>query len=250
MRSTLAAGALGLALALAAAEAASAAPSPAIQAALADPGRPAADVAKDAPRHTGEILAYARVKPGDRVADFIMGGGYLTRVLAKAVGPNGRVYAYQPAEFITFRPAYGEEQKAASAPYADVTPLSPPLAQVAFPEPLDVVITVQNYHDMHLKAFGPTTASAADAAIFKALKPGGTLLVVDHVAEPGAADAPDKLHRIDPAVIRQELTAAGFRADGELDVLRNKDDPHTLLVFNPAIRGHTDQVVYRFRKPR
>ncbi len=238
-------------LALAAASAASAqTPSPAIRAALADPGRPAADSAKDVARHTGEVLAYAGVKPGAKVADFIMGGGYLTRVLAKAVGPNGRVYAYQPAEFIKFRPAYGEEQKAASSPYADVTPLSQPLGEVSFPEPLDVIITVQNYHDMHLKAFGPTAAARADAALFTSLKPGGTLLVIDHVAEPGAVDAPDTLHRIDPAVIRQELTAAGFRFDGELNLLRNKDDPHTLIVFNPAIRGHTDQVVYRFRKPR
>ncbi len=247
MRSTLTVGALLVAFAL---PAAAETPSPAIRAALADPGRPPADIAKDTARHTDEVLAYARVKPGAKVADFIMGGGYLTRVLAKAVGPNGRVYAYQPAEFIKFRPAYGDEQKAASAPYADVTPLSQPLGEVAFPEPLDVIITVQNYHDMHLKAFGPTTASKADAAMFKALKPGGTLLVIDHVAEPGVADAPDTLHRIDPAVIRQELTAAGFRFDGELNVLRNKDDPHTMLVFNPAIRGHTDQVVYRFRKPR
>ena len=237
---------------LAPASFAAAAPSPtaSIRAALADPARPPADAAKDAARHTGEILAYAGVKPGDRVADFIMGGGYLTRVLARAVAPSGCVYAYQPAEFVQFRPAYGEEQKAASAPYADVTPLSPPLGEVAFPEPLDVIVTVQNYHDMHLKAFGPGAAAKADAALFRALKPGGTLLVVDHVAEPGVADAPDRLHRIDPAVIRQELVAAGFRFDGELDLLRNRDDPHTALIFDPAIRGRTDQVVYRFRKPR
>ena len=240
----------GLALALAATAAAAQAPSPAIRAALADPGRPAADTAKDAARHPGELLAFAGVKPGQRVADFIMGGGYFTRILAKAVGPNGRVYAYQPAEFIKFRPAYGDEQKAASAPYANVTPLSPPVGALAFPEPLDLILTSQNYHDLHLKAFGPGAAAAADGRLFTALKPGGVLLVIDHVAEPGAADAPDRLHRIDPALIRSELEAAGFRFDGESALLRNPADPHTVLVFDPAIRGRTDQVVYRFRKPK
>ena len=97
---------------------------PTIQTALADSARPAADKERDATRHPGELLAFAGVKPGDKVADFIMGGGYFTRILAKAVGDKGHVYAYQPAEFIQFRAAYGDEQKAAVAGYANVTPLS------------------------------------------------------------------------------------------------------------------------------
>ena len=72
-----------------------------------------------------------------------------------------------------------------------------------------------------------------------------------HAALPGAppVETADKLHRIDPAVVRTEMEAAGFAFDGETEVLRNPADPHTALVFDPSIRGKTDQFVYRFRKP-
>lgn len=222
-----------------------------IEAALADPDRPAADKARDATRHPGELLAFAGIKPGDKVVDFIMGGGYFTRILAKTVGDKGRVYAYQPAEFIAFRPAYGEEQKAATAGYANVTPLSDSLGTVKFAEPLDAIVTVQNWHDLHLKASPPGFAAAMAKRLYDSLKPGGVLLVVDHVA---AADpefaVPDKLHRIDPAAARAEIESAGFTFDGSLPLLANSADPHTANVFDPAIRGKTDQFVFRFRKAR
>ncbi|MEI9928581.1 MAG: methyltransferase [Sphingomonas sp.] len=223
---------------------------PEIAAALADPGRPAADSARDAARHPGEILAFMGVKPGDKVADFLMGGGYWTRILAKAVGPDGHVYAYQAAEFIQYRAAYADEQKAAVAGYANVSPSSESLATIAFPEPLDAIVTVQNYHDLHLRFAPPGFAALVAARLYAALKPGGVLLVVDHVAnaDPGFA-VPDKLHRIDPAAARAEIESAGFKFEGESPLLRNPADPHTLVVFDPAIRGHTDQFIYKFRKP-
>jgi predicted methyltransferase len=222
-----------------------------ITAALADSARPAADKERDAARHPGELLAFAGVKPGDKVADFIMGGGYFTRILAKAVGDKGRVYAYQPAEFIQYRAAYGDEQKAAVAGYSNVTPLSDSLATVKFAEPLDAIVTVQNWHDLHLKMSPPGFAASMAKRLYDNLKPGGVLLVVDHVAaaDPGFA-APDKLHRIDPAAARAEIESAGFRFDGSLPLLANPTDPHTAIVFDPSIRGKTDQFVYRFRKPR
>ncbi|MGK6321076.1 class I SAM-dependent methyltransferase [Sphingomonas sp. DT-204] len=223
---------------------------PAIKAALADAARPADQKARDEARHAGELLAFAGIEPGDRVADFIMGGGYWTRILAPLVGPEGHVYAYQPKEFIAFRPAYGEEQKAAVAGRANVTASSDPLASFAFPEKLDAIITVQNYHDLHLKVAPPGAALAITKRLYDSLKPGGVLLVVDHVAnaDPGFA-APQTLHRIDPAAARAEIEKTGFRFDGELDLLRNPADPHTASVFDPSIRGKTDQFVYRFRKP-
>lgn len=239
-------------LALAAPFAASAQTVPApIAAALADPGRPAADKERDAARHPGELLAFAGIKPGDKVADFIMGGGYFTRILAKAVGDKGRVYAYQPAEFIKFRAAYADEQKAAVAGYANVTPLSDSLATVKFAEPLDAIVTVQNWHDLHLKQSPPGFAASMAKRLYDNLKPGGVLLVVDHVAatDPGFA-VPDKLHRIDPAAARAEIESAGFKFDGSLPILANPADPHTAIVFDPSIQGKTDQFVYRFRKPR
>lgn len=225
--------------------------SPAIAAALADPARPAADVARDPARHPGEILAFAGIKPGDKVGDFIMGGGYWTRILAKTVGSTGHVWAYQPAEFIKFNADYAAQQKTAVAPYSNITPSSDSLATYAFPQPLDAIITVQNYHDLHLKASPPGFAALMAKRLYDALKPGGVLMVVDHVAnaDPGFT-VPQALHRIDPAAARTEIEAAGFKFDGELPVLRNPADPHTASVFDPAIRGKTDQFVYRFRKPK
>lgn len=223
----------------------------AITAAVADPVRPAEDISRDVARKPAAILAFAQVEPGDKVADFIMGGGYFTRLLAKAVGPSGRVYAYQPAEFIQYKAKYGQDQKTVASAYPNVTPLRQPLASVAFPEPLDVAITAQNYHDLHLASFPADTAAKVNAALFRALKPGGVLLVIDHVAASGSGlrDA-EKLHRIDPAAARAEIEKAGFRFEAESPILRNPADPHNASVFDAAIQGKTDQFVYRFRKPR
>lgn len=221
--------------------------SPAVRAALADPGRPAADRDRDAARHAADILAFAGVKPGDRVADFIMGGGYWTRILSGVVGPKGKVYAYQPAEFIGFRAAYGAEQEAAVAGRANVVALRPSLGAIAFPEPLDAIVTVENWHDLHLKPMPAGLAASVAGKLYTALKPGGTLLVIDHVGAPGTQDS---LHRGDPAATRAEIEAAGFRFDGQSPLLASAADPHTASVFDPAIRGKTDQFVYRFRKPR
>jgi predicted methyltransferase len=222
-----------------------------VTAALADAGRLPAEKEDDARRHPGEILAFAGIKPGDKVADFSMGAGYWTRILSPLVGPNGRVYAYQPAEFIQYRAAYGTEQDAAVAGRANVTPSREPLAQFAFPDPLDAVIVVNNYHDLHLNYAPKDMAAGIARKLFAALKPGGVLLLIDHTAnaDPGFA-APQALHRIDPAATRAEIEGAGFRFDGESQVLRNPADPRTATIFDEAIKGKTDQFVYRFRKPK
>ena len=222
-----------------------------ITAALADKSRPEADVKRDAARHPGEMLAFAGVKPGDKVADFMMGGGYFTAILSQAVGPKGKVYAYQSAEFIAFRAAYGDEQKKAAAGRDNVVPLTAPLSAVGLPDGLDLVLTVQNYDDMHLKPFPAGTAASVNTQVFKALKPGGVYLVVDHAAAAGSpVTVADTLHRIDPAIVKREVQAAGFKFEGESDVLKDPADDHTANVFTPAIRGKTDQFIYKFRKPK
>ncbi len=222
-----------------------------IAAALADKARPEADVKRDAARHPAEMLAYAGVKPGDKVVDFMMGGGYFTDILSPAVGPKGRVYAYQSAEFVAFRAAYADEQRQAVAGRANTVALTAPLSAAGLPDGLDLVLTVQNYHDMHLKAFPAGTAASVNAQIFKALKPGGVYLVVDHAALAGAPiTVADTQHRIDPAIVKTEVEAAGFKFDGESPLLRNATDPKTALVFDAAIRGKTDQFIYKFRKPK
>lgn len=219
--------------------------------ALADPARPAADTARDAGRKAGEVLALGEVKPGDKVADLIMGGGYFTRILSAAVGPKGHVYAYQPAEFIKFRAAYGAEQKAVADAYANVTPINASLGELDLPDGLDLVMTVQNYHDLHLTPFPKDTATKVNAEVFKSLKPGGVYLVIDHTAAPGSGHAAAQtVHRLEASIARAEIEAAGFKLDAESPLLRNPSDDYAKNVFDPALRGKTDQWIMVFRKPK
>ena len=238
------------AVALGATAPAVAAVSPQVAAALADKSRPAEDSAKDAARKPGELLDWASVKPGQKVADLVMGGGYFTRILSAAVGPQGRVYAYQPEEFIKFQAKYGEDQKKVAGAYGNVTPLTAPLGGLDLPDGLDLVLTVQNYHDFHLQPFPKDTAQKVNAEVFKSLKPGGLYVVVDHVAATGSGlDAPTKVHRIDPAIVKAEVEAAGFKFVGDSALLKSASDTHAASVFDPSVKGKTDQFVYKFRKP-
>ena len=251
MRLTLS---LCLALSLAACapsgEVASSASPPAdYAAALADPQRPAADSDRDAARHPAELLEFAQVGRGEVVGDFIMGGGYWTRILSNLVGPQGKVYAFQSNEFVSFRPAYGDEQNAAVTGRANAVPLRAPVTAPALPEPLDTLITVQNFHDLYIGAFPADTAPKAIAAMYASLKPGGTLLVVDHSAAAGTGTTTtNALHRIDKQAAIAALTAAGFVLEAESDLYARPDDPRTANVFAPEIRGKTDQFALRFRK--
>jgi len=247
LAASLVAGAIGAAgLAAAAAVPAN------ITAALGDAKRPPADSSRDMARKPAELLALGEVKPGQKVADFMMGSGYFTRILSAAVGPTGKVYGYQAAEFIKFRAAYGTEQSAVVGDYKNVVALNGPLSDVGLPDGLDLVLTVQNYHDLHLKAFQAGTADAVNKAVFKALKPGGIYLIVDHAATPGAPlTVADTQHRIDEANVKKEVEAAGFKLVTEDDkLLGNPADPHDKGVFDASIRGKTDQFVLKFRKPK
>jgi predicted methyltransferase len=191
------------------------------------------------------------VERGDKVADLIPGKGYFTRLFADAVGPKGVVYMYEPSEFAKFAksplPANGAHPDTARS---NIVFLTGPANDFAAPQKLDIVWTSQNYHDLKDSFAAPADTAQVNKAVFAALKPGGVYIVLDHVALPGAADATEKLHRIDPAIVRKEVEAAGFVFDGETDVLRNPNDPHDVKVFDPSIRGRTDQFVYRFRKPK
>ena len=140
----------------------------AVAAAISDPARPADDVKRDDARKPADVLEFAQVKPRDKVIDFIMGGGYFSRLLARTVGPKGKVFAYQPAEFISFRAQYGVDQKTVADAYPNVAPLSGPLGTLAFPEAVDLIFTAQNYHDLHLAAFPAGLADKVDAALLKA----------------------------------------------------------------------------------
>jgi predicted methyltransferase len=237
---------------LAAAAANETVPTPA--AALADPARPAQEVALDALRKPADVIAFAGVRRGDRVADFMSGNGYFTRILSGVVGPTGRVYAFLPAEELANcspDETAGTKALALDRHYGNVTVLVDAADGFAAPEPLDLVWTAQNYHDLHDKFMAPTDVARVNAAIFRALKPGGAYLVIDHVAQGGSGlRDTETLHRIDPQVIRDEVAAAGFVLERESSLLANPGDTHALRVFDPAIRHRTDQVVLLFRKPR
>jgi predicted methyltransferase len=226
---------------------------PYIQAAIADPARPPDQVQRDINRKPGEVIAFAGLKPGDRIADFISGSGYFTRIFSRAVGPSGQVYAFTPTEEIkNCSPAEtaGTRALAGDPAYANVKLLTGPLNNFSVPEPLDMVWTAQNFHDLYDPFFGPANIALVTGAIFHALKPGGIFIVIDHVAEPGSGVRDtNTLHRIDPEIIKRAVEAAGFTLESESDVLRNPADQHILRVFDPAIRGRTDQVLLKFRKP-
>jgi len=225
-------------------------PSP-IAAAVADSSRPKEETDRDANRKPVEVLTFAGVKPGDKVADYIAGGGYFTHIFASVVGPKGHVYAQEPAEIEKFeaKEIAGLREWAKTHPNVSVGS-GPAMAQLAFPEKLDLFWISQNYHDLKDPFLGPVDTAAFNKAVFAALKPGGTYIVLDHVAVAGDMTAPDKVHRIDPAVVKKEVEAAGFKFEGESKLLANPNDPHTALVFDKSIRGHTDQFIYKFRKPK
>jgi predicted methyltransferase len=221
-----------------------------ILAAVADARRPPEDRDRDALRHPAETLAFSGIEPGDRVADLLPGGGYFTRLLAVAVGEQGRVYPVIRPDGIA-----GEFETpilAVAAQYPNATMARTPYDALAFPEPLDVVFTAQNYHDMYLTQYNLGDAAGMNRTAFAALKPGGVYIIIDHSAVAGAAletAADTALHRIDQARVRAEVEAAGFVFHGESDALRNPADTRTVNVFDPAIRGRTDQSMMRFRKP-
>ncbi|HVY84350.1 MAG TPA: methyltransferase [Caulobacterales bacterium] len=218
--------------------------SPSILAAVADPRRPDADRQRDAARHPAETLAFAEIRPGAKVGELLPGGGYFTRQFAVAVGDQGKVYpVIRPPETASrYEHAVGEE-------YANVAMVRANFGSLSFPEPLDVVFTAQNYHDFHLAEEGFDDPAAINRAVFAALKPGGYYVIVDHAARDGSGLSDNNLHRIDEAVVRREVEAAGFVFDGESQALRNPQDPRTAGVFDASIRGHTDQFMLRFRKP-
>lgn len=223
-----------------------------IAAAAANPDRPDADRARDANRKPAESLAFAGVKPGDRVADIIPGTGYFTRLFSKAVGPKGYVYAYIPSDIDAVYKKHGITVPPAADPkYPNVAYVHAPIEKFVTPEKLDIAWTSQNYHDLHDKFFGPPNMGTVNKAIYDSLKPGGVFIVLDHAAEKGSGlRDTDTLHRIDEDTVKKEVEAAGFKLVAESDVLRNPDDPHTAKVFDPSIRGKTDQFILKFRKPR
>lgn len=215
-------------------------------AAVADPLRPNEEVARDPLRKPLEMLAFAEVGPGDKVADIRPGAGYFTRLFARSVGETGKVYAFVPNRTMARENGPADVLVAA---YPNVVRVNGDLDAMTFAEPLDVVFMSQEYHDFHIPAFGVDVARM-NAAVFAALKPGGLFVVIDHAGRAGTTNTEvATLHRIEGEFLKAEVVRAGFVFDGESTAVTNPADDRTINVFEPAIRGRTDQFVYRFRKP-
>jgi predicted methyltransferase len=216
-----------------------------VTAAVADTGRSDADRQRDALRKPEQVIAFAGIRPGDQVGELMPGKGYFTAIFCRVVGPSGHVYAMRMAT-------------AGQAPAAAPAPPAPPCANVstetqtpatlALPSGLDVVWTSENYHDLHNPMFGTPDMAVFNRAVFNALKPGGVYMIEDHVAAAGSgARDTNTLHRIDPALVKSEVLAAGFVLEAESPVLHNATDDHTARVFDLA--GKTDKFLFKFRKP-
>jgi predicted methyltransferase len=225
-----------------------------ITAAVADAGRPAEDKQRDADRKPAETVLFAGIKPGMTVVELIPGRGYFTRIFSKVVGPKGHVYALSPprrpnAAADAPDPAAATTALASDPAYSNIVVQVAPVTTIAVSEPADVVFTAQNYHDVH--NVPNVDIAAFNKSVFDALKPGGVFIVLDHAAAAGSGGRDTStLHRIDPAAVKTEVLAAGFQFAGESKVLANAQDDHSAKVFDPAIRGKTDQFIFKFRKPK
>ena len=225
-----------------------------LAAAIADPSRPAEDVARDADRKPAETLLFAGVAPGEQIAELLPGGGYFTRIMSKAVGANGHIYALVPApraDAASNAPDFAARVKALAADpaYANVSVVVEPFGELKTPVPVDLVWTSQNYHDLHnlpgldLGGFQPDGVRGAQTR--------------RHLPDPRSRDrarVPARArHRLyigsTRETVKREVLAAGFVYDGQSNLLRNPQDPHTAKVFDPAIRGRTDQFILKFKKP-
>jgi predicted methyltransferase len=225
-----------------------------IAAAVADGARPADDKSADAQRKPAETLAFAGVTAGEQVAELIPGKGYWTRILSKAVGAKGHVYALapeRPANAPAERPDFvALAQKVADDPnYGNVSVVTWSKGGLAVPQPVDLLFTARNYHDLH--NIPELDIASYNKQVLAALKPGGIYLVLDHSAEKGSGARDTKtLHRIDADLVKKEVMDAGFEFVGMSPVLANSADPRTGKVFDPDLRGKTDQFILKFRKPR
>lgn len=216
--------------------------------AIQDPAR-VDDSADDARRKMAAVMRFTGVKPGDIVVELSPGSGYWTRVFSRVVGPEGHVYTIWPKGLAKYSAeSMAEWRKLADGShYANVSVLPESLDELSVPVAADLVFTSQNYHDFHNLGIDMARFNQEVAGV---LKPGGVFVVIDHVAPAGSGiSTTDTLHRIDPAAVKDEVEAAGLVFAGSSDALHNPDDPHDIPVFDDAIRGHSDQFIFRFRKP-
>ena len=245
-----------IALALGSAPLAYATAAPAdVSGAVALPSRSADNVKLDEGRKPAELLQFLGLEQGMTVIDMFGANRYWAEITAPAVGPQGRIHVWQPTQF------YDDKTKAAFTEFAAKAPnvsiVSTPFEALQLPvNHADFMLINLDYHDVYWESakFGVKRMEPEPflQAVYAAMKPGGVVGVVDHSAAAGGdtRQVVDKLHRIDPAVVKADFTRAGFVLEAESDLYSNPADDRSLLVFDPKIRGKTDRFVLKFRKPR
>jgi predicted methyltransferase len=253
-----------------------------IKAIVAAPDRTPADLTNDKRRHPVDILTFIAIKPGITALDISAGGGYTTELLARAIGPSGKVYGQSrprpaapppkpanpegnsnpamkaeappptaapprsSADALADRSSRMTANNVAAAPIvAVVRPFEDPAPPELADGKLDLVTLMFNYHDL---GFLQVDRAAMNKAVFKALKPGGFFVIGDHSGRPGTGISESgTLHRIEQAFLRQEVEAAGFKVAAEGNFLRNPNDPRDKNTPDPPMPK--DEFFLKFVKP-
>lgn len=221
--------------------------------ALTAGARPEGDAERDSRSRPDAVLAFFGIEPGDRVLDMFSGGGYYSEILSYVVGPDGTVTAHTNQAYVGF---VGEEfeRRYSDGRLPNVEVLMAENNELTLEAAsFDAIILILSYHDLYYadpeSGWPALDVPAFLAEIHNGLTPDGVIGVVDHRAETGSPrEVGGTLHRIDPAAVIEDMMAAGFRLDGESDLLSNDTDDHSLPVFNDQVRGKTDRFVLRFRK--
>jgi predicted methyltransferase len=216
--------------------------------------RSEANLKLDEGRKPAELLAFFGLERGARVIDMFGANRYWAEIMAPAVGLEGQVIVWQPTQFMNEKRK--SEFDAFAAKQGNVALLVSP-----FEDPRigtnqhDFMIMNLDYHDVYWQSaerkISPMEPDSWLKKLYAAMRPGATIGIVDHVGPTGDTRAiVEKLHRIDPAVVKADFQRAGFVLEGESDLLRNPADDHSLNVFDEKIRGKTDRFVLKFRKPQ
>lgn len=226
-----------------------------VAAAIAAPGRTPDNVKLDEGRKPADVLNFFGLKKGMRVIDMFGANLYWAEIMAPVAGPRGTVTIWQPSQF------FNDDRRKNFAAFAkrqkNVSLISSPFETPNLPaNAFDFMIMNLDYHDVYLEnAERKIVRMEPDPwlkTIYAAMKPGAVVGIIDHVALPNGdtRGTVAKLHRIDPEIIKADFQRAGFELIGVRNFLRNPADDYSLIVFDPKVRGKTDRVVYRFRKPR
>ena len=221
--------------------------------AVAQPGRSNEDRTRDATDHPADVLRLSGIKPGMQVADFLAADGYYSELLSTIVGPKGHVLLLNNPPYDKFV-SNAWEKRISDHHLANVEHRTIDLTHIGLADAsLDAIILVKVFHDLYWVApefdWPKIDAAAVLDQLARALKPGGSVLLVDHAAKAGAGSSvAGELHRIDEVFVRQQFEAHGFKFVKSSDVLRRPDDPRDQLTFKGPMVGKTDRFVYVFRK--